>query len=145
MQRDLQPRGQALVPAEVVDHTLGEIELSIVDERVVDPVADALVVIDAPDGEALPSRHDGRRGVTIDRGAQHHATTLVAVRRNIGAAAAEADAKWGPGTDQHGTTLARDGSDVDAPTCSKIASITLAVVKMSRYGIGTGTRSMIER
>src|SRR5205823_9461928 len=107
--------------------TLGEIELTVVHERVVEAIANALVIVDASDREGVLLRDDSRGGVLIDRGAQHHPSTLVAVGRHVGASATEADAKWRAGANQHGTTL---------PICSKMASITRAVSTISRYGIG---------
>ncbi len=98
MERDLESAGECSVAAEVIDDPLCEVELPIVDERVADAIADALVVVDAPHREILASRYDRRRGVPVDRAAQHHAPALVTIRRNVGSAAAEADPQWSPGT-----------------------------------------------
>ena len=142
---DLEAAIERLLSAEVIDHALRQVELPIVDEGVVDAVADALVVVDAADRDVLPARDDGRRGVSVDRRAEDDAPALVAVRGDVRPPAAEADAKRRPGADQHGSVLPAPAGSGEPPTCSKIRSITRDVSRISRYGIGGGVRSRIER
>jgi hypothetical protein len=92
---DLESIRHLFVAPEVIDGALGEVELTVIDEGVVEAVADALVVVDAPDREALPARNDRGGGVPVDGGAENDPATFIAVGRNVGPSAAETDPSSG--------------------------------------------------
>src|SRR5215472_19076140 len=136
MERDLESFSQLLLTTKVINDALGEVQLPIIDEWIVDAVADALVVVDTSHPEALATRYDRRGGVSIDRSAQDHTSPLVTIRWNIGSPTTETDSQRRPGPNQHCPPSSRHAENI--ATCSKFEVISFASAESSLRHLSAG-------
>jgi hypothetical protein len=86
---------------EMVEHALDEIELSVIGEALIDPIADAGVVVETPNVESLSSGDQRRISVAVDRRAQDGAASFVAIGGNVGAASAKTYSQRSASADFH--------------------------------------------
>ncbi len=111
---------QTEVAAEAVDDGLGEIELPVVDERLIERVANGDVVVHALDLDPVATGDERRVGVAVDRRREHRPAAFVAVGRHVCAAASETDAEGRPRTNRTGSEPMHCGRGHDASSTSAL-------------------------
>lgn len=102
MQMDVGSALQKTVVTEVPDHAFGKVELTIVDQRVVDVEVDGQVIVQTGHRDAGVGTWLQRSiGVTADCSGKHSTGMFFKIRGDVGPATRKTDAQGRTGTDYH--------------------------------------------